>query len=122
MCDGQAASNCDIISLAEYESMVNEQLKKIENQFKSISVTVNDILKAKKNALIKMCRNDPRIQHDDTVTSLQTIIGDLDSVSLKNLPEKEVVEIANQSTTDGSIDVGDEFCRPNVLMISLRCH
>ena len=93
MCDGQEASNCDIISLAEYESMVKDQLEKIDNQFNSTSVAVNDKLNAKKKTLIKMCQKDPRIQHDDTFTILQKIIEDLNSIK-----------------TEGKIDVGDGSC------------
>ena len=74
MCDGQPADNCDIMKLEEFEYNLNVQLTKVNKQF----ATMKDFLEAKKEALIEIYRKDPRISHDDAVSSLEKTIEDFD--------------------------------------------
>ena len=87
MCDGQAASNCDIISLAEYESMVNNRTVEVDDQFSAMSEAINKALEVKKEALMKIYRTDPRISRDDAVLTLNKMIEDFNAVCLNNQTE-----------------------------------
>ena len=68
MCDGIAANDCDIISLTEYQSILNDQLVKLDDHFNEI----DGELKTKKACFVEMFRKDPRISRDDEVLSLRT--------------------------------------------------
>ena len=61
LCDGQAADDCQFMKLAAFETTLNDQLTKLNDQF----TTIYDILESKKEVFIKMYRKDPRISHDD---------------------------------------------------------
>ena len=76
MCDGQAAKDCEIISYAEYESMLNDQTTKLEDKFSILSQEIQ----AKKDACVEICHKDPRISYDDALdgflSSMQKLIRD----------------------------------------------
>ena len=57
LCDGQAADDCDIMNLAEFETTLNDRMAKLDDQFE----TINEMLKTKKEALMAIYRKDPRI-------------------------------------------------------------
>ena len=80
MCDGQAADNCDVMSLAEFETTLNNRLAKLDDQFSAIS----DVLKGKKQAFAEMYRKDPRISHDEEVSCLLLTNETFDPVNLSN--------------------------------------
>ena len=85
MCDGQAANDCDLMNLAEFETTLNNRLAKLDDQFSAIS----DVLKAKKQAFTEMYRKDPRISHDEEVSCLLLTNETFDPVNLSNdLKEK----------------------------------
>ena len=52
MCDGQPATGCEIMSLTEFNSKLNDQLAKLEDHFD----TIIDELKLKKKPLSKSTR------------------------------------------------------------------
>ena len=77
LCDGQPADNCDFMKLHEFEYNFNVRLTKVNKQF----TTMKNVLEAKKEALIKIYRKDPRISHDDAVSSLEKTIEDFDPLN-----------------------------------------
>ena len=70
MCNGQAASECDVMNLTEFKTTLNDRLTKLNDQFS----TLNHILEAKREAFIELYRTDPRISHDQSILCLQTAI------------------------------------------------
>ena len=74
MCDGQAADDCDFMNLAQFETTLKDQLAKLDDHFS----TIDEVLKAKKEAFIKMYRKDPRISNDETITFLLSSLEALD--------------------------------------------
>ena len=100
LCDGQVAIDCDVIGLAEYESIFNDRLKNIDDQFKTISVAFNEILNAKKNAVIEMHRKDPRITRHDVFVSMQKIIDNFYSMNLEEVQLENNETITNTVNTD----------------------
>ena len=47
LCDGQAADDCDIMNLAEFETTLNDRMAKLDDQFE----TINEMLKTKKRSI-----------------------------------------------------------------------
>ena len=88
MCDGKAASDCDIINLTEYESTLNDQLVKLDEHFNEI----NEQLKRKKEAFVKMYRKDPRISRDEEIFSLKRMIEDFNTMNEQEIPALETDE------------------------------
>ena len=88
MCDGQAADDCQIITLAEVEIILNDRLEKLDDQF----AVINDILKAKKEDFIKMYRFNPMTSHDDAVEQLQRTLESFNPMNLMEIPELEAVK------------------------------
>ena len=84
MCDGQAANDCDLMNLAEFETTLNNRLAKLDDQFSAIS----DVLKAKKQAFTEMYRKDPRISHDEEVSCLLLTNEAFDPANLANDPKE----------------------------------
>lgn len=76
MCDGEPATGCDIINLAEYDSMLKKQLTKLDDQFLTITQKMEEVLKHKKEEFIKMYRKDPRILCDDDILRFQKLVED----------------------------------------------
>ena len=79
MCDGQPADNCDFMTLHEFEYNFNVRSTKVNKQF----VTIQNVVEAKKKALIEIYRKDPRISHDDAVSLLQRTIETFDLSNLE---------------------------------------
>ena len=65
------------MKLHEFEYNFNVRLTKVNKQF----TTMNNVLEAKKQAFIEIYRRDPRISHDDAISSLQTTIEDFDPLN-----------------------------------------
>ena len=89
MCDGQEADACDIISLAEYESKLNNQLVKLDDQF----IELDEEMKIKKETIVEMYRKDPRVSRDEDVLSLKQRIIDFNPMNARDIPSLESVEI-----------------------------
>ena len=68
MCDGKEAADCDIVNLADFESTLNVELAKLDDQFKII----NDILATKKEAFIKMYQKNPWVSQKTAVERRDT--------------------------------------------------
>ena len=99
MCDGQAADGCQIITLAEVETILNDRLTRLDGQF----AIINDILKAKKEAFIKMCRQNPMTSNDAAVLRLQETLESFDPMNIGEIPELEVVEtVKTAPVTEGN--------------------
>ena len=92
MCGGRPADNCDFMKLHEFKYNLNVRLKKVKKQF----ATIHDVLEAKKEALIEIYRKDPRISHDDAVSSLQRTIEAFDLLR----PEKELQTLMQQQRVE----------------------
>ena len=96
MCDGQAADDCDIMNLDEFEITLNDRMAKLDDQFDKI----NESLKTKKEALKSIYRKNPRISHDWNFLRLQRCIENLDAI----IPEEEPkLEAAETVETIGSL-------------------
>ena len=93
MCDGQAADDCEIFTLIEIESTLNDQLAKLDDQF----AVINDILKAKKEDFIKMYRANPIRSQDEAVLQLQKTLEVFNPMNPKEIPELEAVETVETS-------------------------
>ena len=87
MCDGLQANDCKIISLAEFESTLNDQLAKLDDQF----AVINDILQAKKEAFIKLYRKDPWVSQDEAVERLRETLESFNPMNPREIPELEAV-------------------------------
>ena len=85
MCDGQEADDevdaCDIISLAEFEIMLNDQLEKLDNQF----IELDEEMKIKKETIVEMYRKDPRVSLDEEVLSLKQRIIDFNPMNARDV-------------------------------------
>jgi len=79
MCDGQPATDCEIMSLTEFNSKLNDQLTKLDDQF----AVINEELKLKKEAFIEMYKKDPRFSQDVAVSNLHQQIKDFNWRLLK---------------------------------------
>ena len=79
MCDGQPATDCEIMSLTEFNSKLNDQLTKLDDQF----AVINEGLKLKKEAFIEMYKKDPRFSQDVAVSNLHQQIKDFNWRLLK---------------------------------------
>lgn len=88
MCNGQAAADCDVMYLAEFETTLKNRLAKLETKFS----TINEILETKKEVFIELCRKDPRISHDNTLFRFQKHIASFDPTSQEEEPGIERVE------------------------------
>ena len=91
MCDGQAAVDCDLMNLTEFEVSLNSQLTKLNDQF----ARIDEVLRTKKEALIQISRSDPRICHDEAVMILQTTIESFNPMN----PEKVLGNLVLESVT-----------------------
>ena len=109
MCDGQAADNCDLMNLAEFETTLNNRLAKLDDQFSAIS----DVLKAKKQAFTEMYRKDPRISHDEKVSSLQQKIEDFNPIYEQEIPALETVETIETASENKSTIYCESFSDDN---------
>ena len=83
MCDGIAAN--DIISLTEYESILNDQLVKLDDHFNEI----DGELKTKKASFVEMFRDDPRISRDEAILSLKQKIQNFNPMDAHEIPALE---------------------------------
>ena len=83
MCNGHAADDCDVMYLAEFDSIFNERLATLDNEFSRI----NEILETKKETFIDLYRKDPRLLHHDTLVRFKGYIEAFDPTP----PEKEFV-------------------------------
>ena len=88
MCDGQPATGCEIMSLTEFNSKLNDQLAKLEDHFD----TIIDELKLKKEAFIEIYKKDPRFSHDESIASLHQQIKDFNLLNPQEIPELLTVE------------------------------
>ena len=88
MCDGQAADECDFISLAEFETILTGRSAKLDDQFS----TINEVLQAKKEVFMEMYRKDPRASHDEAVSRFREYIEAYNPMNPEELPELETVE------------------------------
>ena len=56
------AKDCEIISEAEYESLLNDQITKLEDQFSILSQEIQ----VKKDACVEICRKHPKISYESS--------------------------------------------------------
>ena len=63
---------------------MNNRLEKVNDQFEAMSEAFNKALEVKKEALVKMYRNDPRISRDDAVMTLNKMIEDFNEICINN--------------------------------------
>jgi len=119
MCDGQAADDCDIMNLDEFEITLNNRMAKLDDQFDKI----NESLKTKKEALKSIYRKNPRISHDCNFLRLQTCIENLDAIIPEEEPELEAAETVEtiSITESKQIIVCDSFSNDNKNMIVSSC-
>ena len=78
------AKDCEIISEAEYESLLNDQITKLEDQFSILSQEIQ----VKKDACVEICRKHPKISYDALngfVSNMQKLIREF------NMLKNEVV-------------------------------
>ena len=101
MCDGQPATDCEIMSLTEFNSKLNDQLAKLEDQFAAI----NDELKLKKEAFIEMYKKDPRFSRDAAISSLHQQIKDFNVMNPQEISELETVETTETPMISGNKQV-----------------
>ena len=123
LCDGEAASECDIIGLAEYESMLNDRLNNTDEQFEAIAKAIDTSLNIKKNALIAMYRKDPRNLHKPVFLNMQKIIDYIDDVNLEELPRIEttetIVKTPEAESTKKQIVNCDRFLHDNIINMNV---
>ena len=93
MCDGQEADACDIISLTEYESKLNNQLVKLDDQF----IELDEEMKIRKETIVEMYRKDPRVSRDEEVLSLKQRLIDFNPMNARDIPSLESVEIPTRT-------------------------
>ena len=119
MCDGQAADDCHIMNLAEFETTFNNRMEKLDDQFDKI----NESLKTKKEALKSIYRKNPRISHDRNFLRLQTCIENLDAIIPVEEPKLETAETVEtiSITESEQIIVCDSFSDDNENVIVSSC-
>ena len=119
MCDGQAADDCEIFTLIEIESTLNDQLAKLDDQF----AVINDILKAKKEDFIKMYRANPIRSQDEAVLQLQKTLEVFNPMNPKEIPELEAVETVETSpiTESRQTIICDSFSENNHYVTVSSC-
>ena len=93
MCDGQSADGCEIITLADFETTLNNRLATLDDQF----AIINDILKAKKEAFITMYRKNPKTSHDEAVRRLQNTLESFDPRNTGEILELEAATEGKQT-------------------------
>ena len=101
MCDGQPATDCEIMSMTEFNSKLNDQLAKLEDHFDAII----DELKLKKEAFIEMYKKDPRFSRDAAISSLRQQIKDFNLMTPQEIPEIETVETTETPMISGNKQV-----------------
>ena len=119
MCDGIAANDCDIISLTEYETILNDQLVKLDDHFNEI----DEELKTKKTSFIEMFRNDPSISRDEEVLSLKQKIQNFNPMNAHGIPALETFAATDirPITENKRIEICDSFSEDNVNLIVSSC-
>ena len=119
MCDGQPATDCEIMSLTDFNSKINDQLAKLDDQFAAIS----EELKMKKEAFIEMYKKDPRSCHDEAVSSLHQQIKDFNPLNPQEIPELETVETIETPMISGNkqIIVCESFSDDNKYVAVSSC-
>ena len=119
MCNGQAADDCDIMNLAEFEATLNDRMAKLDDQFAKI----NEMLNTKKEALKTIYRKDPRISHDENFLRLQTYIENFDAIIPEEEPQLEAVQTVETTPTTESkqILVCNSFSDDNEDVIVSSC-
>ena len=85
LCDGKPANDCNVISLTEFETTLNDKLCKLDSKFNDI----NENLKLKKNAFIQIICKDPRVSRDEAILSLEKLIDDFNPIDPRKEPEFE---------------------------------
>ena len=78
--------------MTDYESLFNDQLKNIDDQFKAIAAAFNDSLNCKKNAVIEMHRKDPRKTRHDALVAMRKILENFEAIDVKKLLSLEIDE------------------------------
>ena len=108
MCDGQAADDCDFISLTEFETILTDRSAKLDDQFS----TINEVLKAKKEVFMEMYRKDPRKSHEESVSRFRAYIDAFNPTHLEEVPELKTVETLSITETKQTL-VCDSFSDDN---------
>ena len=80
---------------------MNNRLETVDNQFEAMSESINKALEAKKEALVKMYRKDPRVSRDDAVSSLNKIIEEFNDICIT----KQIVHCENFSYNNKNVEV-----------------
>ena len=123
MCDGIAANDCDIISLTEYESILNDQLVKLDDHFNEI----DGELKIKKASFVNLLRNDPRISRDEDILILKQKIQNFrPKFRPKNVHKIPALETAKAIDTTSiaenkKIIICDSFLEDNLAVNVTNC-
>ena len=114
LCDGQAADGCDFMNLVEFETTQKQRLAKLDDQFS----TIDKVLKAKKEAFIRMYRKDPRISNDEAISYLLTTLEVLDLTNREEIKVQNTMQ--NQLTKQRKI--ADEAVEMNMQLQQLLEH
>ena len=123
MCDGIAANDCDIISLTEYESILNDQLVKLDDHFNEI----DGELKIKKASFVNLLRNEPRISRDEDILILKQKIQNFrPKFRPKNVHKIPALETAKAIDTTSiaenkKIIICDSFSEDNLAVNVTNC-
>ena len=119
MCDGQEADDCDVISLTQYESTLNDQLVELDGQFNEI----DDELKIKKEVFVEMYRKDPRISLDREILSLKQRIRSFNPLHAQEMPAldtPETIQTRTNTATKQAI-ICESFADDNQNVIVSSC-
>ena len=88
MCNGEVADDCHIINLTEFESTLDDQLAKLDDQF----AIINGMLKAHKEGFILLYRTNPWISQDEAVERLRETLESFNPINSRKIPELEAVK------------------------------
>ena len=118
MCNGQAAYDCEIMNLVEFETILNDRMAKLDDQF----TIINEILETQKEAFIELYRKDPRKSHDKAVAHFQRYIENYDAAT-PEVPELETNETVKTTPVSESKQtiICDRFSDENKNVIVTSC-
>ena len=77
------------MNLAEFETTLKQRLAKLDDQF----ATIDEVLKAKKEALIRMYRKDPRISNDEAIAYLLKNLEALEYTNPGEVTDSNAIQI-----------------------------
>ena len=94
MCDGHAATGCDVMNLAQFETtlkpILKDRLTKLDDQCSAIY----DVIAKKKKAFVEMYLKNPKISHHEAVSLLKKANESFDPFNPGK--EKEKTQLAEK--------------------------